>query len=153
MNSALGKNESDPDWGPLEIGHVLLMDIVRYFLLPTDKQIDATRQFQRVVEQSLDQLDLALMEGKKTVILPTGDGMAIAFFDEPLAPLLCARKIRIALKAEGVEFAVTMGIRYGPIYRHADINANSNVAGSGINLAQRVMNSGRGLCSGLKKCH
>ena len=65
--------------------------------------------------------------------------MAIAFFDEPLAPLLCARKICIALKAEGVGFAVRMDIRYGPIYRHAGINANSNVAGSEINLAQRVI--------------
>ena len=35
-----------------------------------------------------------------------------------------------------------MGVHTGPVYRLADINFNSNVAGGGINIAQRVMNCG-----------
>src|SRR3982074_3354613 len=73
--------------------------------------------------------------------LPTGDGMALVFFDDPEAPVRCAFELSRALRNEP-SFHLRMGIHTGPVYRVADINANRNVAGGGINIAQRVMDCG-----------
>jgi hypothetical protein len=143
MNPELGTNEPEPALGPLEIAHVLFMDIVSYSVLPTDKQLQVIQQLQKLVRMAIPDFGQDLATGQ-VIILPTGDGMAIAFFGDPIAPLRCARQICLPLKANGAGFAVRMGIHSGPIYRHADINANANVAGSGINLAQRVMDCADG---------
>src|SRR5207253_11272868 len=71
----------------------------------------------------------------------TGDGMALAFFGDPTAPAQCVLEIAAALKSKP-HLQLRMGIHSGPVYRVADVNANANVAGGGINMAQRVMDCG-----------
>lgn len=75
------------------------------------------------------------------ILLPTGDGMALVFFGDPTAPVECAADISRALKQEP-SIKLRMGIHSGPVYRTVDINKARNVAGGGINLAQRVMDCG-----------
>src|SRR5437870_10146852 len=67
--------------------------------------------------------------------------MALVFFNDPEAPVRCGLELSRMLRSHpGI--ALRMGIHSGPIYRVADINANLNVAGGGINIAQRVMDCG-----------
>jgi hypothetical protein len=73
--------------------------------------------------------------------LPTGDGIALVFFGDPEAPIRCAVDIAYGLK-ESPEVKLRMGVHSGLVYRMADINTNMNVAGGGINIAQRVMDCG-----------
>lgn len=77
---------------------------------------------------------------ERLIRLPTGDGMALVFFSDPEAPVRCAVELTSALRQSGVP--LRMGIHTGPVYRVADINANQNVAGGGINIAQRAMDCG-----------
>lgn len=127
--------------GPLEFAHVLFMDIVSYSLLPMDHQSEAIQQLQDIV-RGLPDFELALA-ADELICLPAGDGMALAFFGDPTAPLRCARQISIAMK-KNPQFELRMGIHTGPVYRLADVNTNRNVAGGGINFAQRVMDCGDG---------
>jgi Tol biopolymer transport system component len=80
-------------------------------------------------------------EADRLIKLPTGDGMALVFFDDPIAPVRCACEISHVLR-EDPKFNLRMGVHTGPVYRIADINTESNVAGGGINVAQRVMDCG-----------
>ena len=75
------------------------------------------------------------------ILLPTGDGMALAFLGDPMAPVKCAVEISRALRSQP-ELKLRMGIHSGPVFRTIDINEAKNVAGGGINLAQRVMDCG-----------
>src|SRR5262249_481287 len=77
----------------------------------------------------------------RLIRLPTGDGMALVFFDDPEAPVQCATDLARLLRPR-TDIGLRMGIHTGPVYRVADINANRNVAGGGINIAQRVMDCG-----------
>ena len=123
----------------LEIAHVLFTDIVGYSKLPMDEKtttlqrlnlrVRATSEFQRA--EANDQL----------IRLPTGDGMALVFFGDAESALRCALEVSRALRAQpGLQWR--MGVHPGPVYRVADINTNKNVAGGGINMAQRVMDCG-----------
>lgn len=123
----------------LEMAHVLFVDIVAYSTLHMDRQ-----------QQLLDKLQDALRrtpafaraEAEDQLIrLPTGDGVALVFFRDPEGPLLCALELAKSL-LENSNIKLRMGIHSGPVYRVADINANQNVAGGGINMAQRVMDCG-----------
>jgi hypothetical protein len=78
---------------------------------------------------------------QQLISLPTGDGMALVFFGDPEASVRCASELSRALRGQ-TGFQLRMGIHTGPVYRVADINANRNVAGGGINIAQRVMDCG-----------
>src|SRR6185436_17996849 len=78
--------------------------------------------------------------GKLTRV-PTGDGMLLAFFDDPQAPIECAMEIAEALK-EHPEIRLRMGIHSGPVNEVVDVNDRSNFAGAGIDMAQRVMDCG-----------
>jgi Tol biopolymer transport system component/class 3 adenylate cyclase len=129
-------NESDQKTSTLEMAHVLFMDIVSYSLLPTDRQSQVIQQLQQIV-RVLPDFEQLLRAGQM-ICLPAGDGMALAFFRDPTAPLRYARQISLAQK-KGLPFKLRMGIHSGPIYRHADINASANIAGGGINFAQRIM--------------
>src|SRR5207244_3384006 len=73
--------------------------------------------------------------------LPSGDGMALVFFRDPVAPVRCAMQLSQALR-DHPELKLRIGLHTGPVYRVRDINANTNVSGGGINLAQRVMDCG-----------
>ena len=123
----------------LEIAHVLFLDIIAYSKLPMDEQQKVLRQLQESVRGTEE---FARAQAKDELIrLPTGDGMALVFFTDPEAPVRCALELSHALR-DHPEIPLRMGIHSGPVYRVADINANRNVAGGGINIAQRVMDCG-----------
>src|SRR6186997_3270287 len=122
-----------------EIGHVLFLDIVGYsqlLITQQSQQLDTLKQIVRGTEQFKE----AEAEGK-LLRLPTGDGGALVFRTSPEAPVLCALEISKALKSHP-ELRVRMGIHSGPVNEITDLNEQANIAGAGINVAQRVMNCG-----------
>jgi serine/threonine protein kinase/class 3 adenylate cyclase/Tfp pilus assembly protein PilF len=123
----------------VEIAHVLFLDVVSYSMLPTDQQRRCLRELQQIVISTSDFIRAESLG--RLIRLPTGDGMVLVFFDDPEAPARCALEISRAL-TEKSELKLRMGIHTGPVYRVKDINAAGNVAGSGINIAQRVMDCG-----------
>src|SRR5580765_7069103 len=123
----------------LEIGHVLFIDIVGYSKLLIDEQRDYLHTLNEVVRRT-DSFRAADAAGKLTR-LPTGDGMALVFATTPDAPVSCAIEISNVLGSHP-ELRVRMGIHSGPVSGTTDVNDHSNVAGAGINLAQRVMDCG-----------
>lgn len=125
--------------GTVEIAHVLFTDLVGYSLLAMDQQKDYLRQLQNIVHES-PQARASVASGNM-ISLPTGDGIALAFFQDPTAPAQCALEVAFALKAKP-HLKLRMGIHSGPVYRIADVNANANLSGGGINMAQRVMDCG-----------
>lgn len=127
------------DSGAVEMAHVLFTDLVGYSLLPMDQQKEYLGQLQQIVRDS-PQFRAAEAAGD-IISLPTGDGMALAFFGDPTAPAQCALEVAAGLKSQP-HLKLRMGIHSGPVYRVADVNANANVAGGGINMAQRVMDCG-----------
>jgi len=118
---------------------VLFMDIVAYSKLPMEQACDCLGKLQDSVRNTAT---FARAQRKDRLIcLPTGDGMALVFFGDPESPVCCATELTQALR-QHPEIKLRMGIHTGPVYRVADINANLNVAGGGINMAQRVMDCG-----------
>src|SRR5438874_5612590 len=122
----------------LEIAHVLFIDIVGYSKLRTTEQ-SAHIEKLRMIARGTDQFRTAEAEGK-LLRLPTGDGGALVFRNLE-APVLCAVEIANALKNHP-EIRVRMGIHSGPVNEVTDLNEQANIAGAGINLAQRVMDCG-----------
>src|SRR4029450_9594918 len=122
-----------------EIGHVLFIDIVGYSKLLITDQSEQLQQLKEIV-WGTEQFRLALAEGK-LLRLPTGDGGALVFRNNPEAPVLCAMEISKELKRHP-ELQVRMGIHSGPVNEITDLNAQANIAGAGINVAQRVMDCG-----------
>src|SRR5215470_15581804 len=110
----------------LEIGHVLFIDIVGYSKL--------------LIHEQSEQLRAAQGEGK-LLRLPTGDGGALVFRDNPEEPVACAMAISKALK-NYPGLRVRMGIHSGPVQEVTDLNEQANIAGAGINMAKRVMDCG-----------
>jgi len=123
----------------LEIGHVLFIDIVGYSKLLITEQSEQMQKLKQVV-RGTEQFRLAEAEGK-LLRLPTGDGGALVFRNNPEAPVLCALEISKELKRHP-ELRVRMGIHSGPVSEIADLNEQANIAGAGINIAQRVMDCG-----------
>jgi len=123
----------------LEIGHVLFIDIVGYSKLLIDEQ--------REVQHELNDLVRNTAQFRKSdgagglTRLPTGDGMALIFRDSMESPLRCAIEISRALKDRS-DLRLRMGIHSGPVSEVTDVNDRSNVAGAGMNIAQRVMDCG-----------
>jgi TolB-like protein/class 3 adenylate cyclase/Tfp pilus assembly protein PilF len=122
-----------------EIGHVLFIDIVGYSKLLITGQSEQLQKLKEIV-RGTEQFRLAEAEGN-LLRLPTGDGGALVFRNSPEAPVLCAMEIAQALKNHP-ELHVRMGIHSGPVNEVADLNEQANIAGAGINLAQRVMDCG-----------
>jgi len=123
----------------LQIGHVLFMDLVGYSKLLLDEQRQYMEQLTEIV-RGTEQFRSG-KEAGKLIRLPVGDGMALVFFDSPEAPVRCAIEISKKLK-EYPQLKLRMGIHSGPINEVRDVNDSANVAGAGINLAQRVMDCG-----------
>src|SRR5438552_3561412 len=123
----------------LEIAHVLFMDIVGYSKLLTDEQSEALQELNQIV-RSTEAAREAEAAGALTV-LPTGDGMALVFTGSVEEPVECALEISQALRAQP-SLSVRMGIHSGPIHHVKDANGRENIAGVGINIAQRVMDCG-----------
>src|SRR6516225_2130967 len=122
-----------------EIGHVLFIDIVGYSKLLISEQSTQLEALKEIV-RGTEQFRLAETEGK-LLRLPTGDGGALVFRTTSEAPVLCALEIGKALKANP-ELQVRMGIHSGPVSEVADLNEQVNMAGAGVNIAQRVMDCG-----------
>jgi len=123
----------------LEIAHVLFIDIVGYSKLRTNEQSAQIEKLREIV-RGTEQFRTAEAEGK-LIRLPTGDGGALAFRNNTEAPVLCAEEIAKALKSYP-EIRVRMGIHSGPVNEVTDLNEQANIAGAGINIAQRVMDCG-----------
>src|SRR5262252_3542094 len=123
----------------LEIAHVLFMDIVGYSKLLTDEQSEALQELNQIVRNT-EAAREAEAAGQLT-ILPTGDGMALVFTGSVEEPAECALEISHALRAQP-SLPVRMGIHSGPVHHVKDANERANIAGVGINIAQRVMDCG-----------
>jgi TolB-like protein/class 3 adenylate cyclase/Tfp pilus assembly protein PilF len=123
----------------LEIAHVLFIDIVGYSKLLINEQHELLQELNQIV-RTTEAFRAAEAVGK-LIRLPTGDGMALAFATTPEAPVQCALEISKALKSHP-ELGVRMGIHSGPVSGLVDVNDRSNIAGAGINTAQRVMDCG-----------
>ena len=132
---------ADDDALSLETAHVLFMDIVGYSKLRIDQQREYIRKLQEIVSAT-DECRRAQIN-RNLIRLPTGDGISLVFFSDPESPVRCAVEISRALRNES-EIGLRMGVHSGLVYRIADINTNMNVAGGGINIAQRVMDCGDG---------
>ena len=123
----------------LEIAHVLFIDVVGYSKLSINDQhaaVDELNQFVRASEQFQ-----GAEAANRLLKIPTGDGMALVFYTSPEAPAQCAIEISRALK-EHPRIQLRMGVHSGPVSGVTDVNQRANVAGTGINMAQRVMDCG-----------
>ena len=123
----------------LEIAHVLFMDIVGYSKLLIDEQSEALQELNQIVRKT-DAVRAAEGAGQ-LIFLPTGDGMALVFTGSVEEPVECALQISQRLRAQP-SLPVRMGIHSGPVHHVADVNQRENIAGAGINIAQRVMDCG-----------
>ena len=123
----------------LAIGHVLFIDIVGYSSLLNSEQSELLAALNSAVRET-EEFRSAEADGR-LVRLPTGDGMALVFRDSPEQPVRCALEISQALK-DYPKLRVRMGIHSGPVNEVADVNDRANIAGAGINIAQRVMDCG-----------
>jgi class 3 adenylate cyclase len=123
----------------LQIAHVLLIDIVGYSKLLVDEQIELLQELNQIV-RGTECCRMAEASGK-LIRMPTGDGMALLFFHSPEEPVRCALEISRALQ-DHPRIRLRMGVHSGPVNRVTDVNDETNIAGSGINVAQRVMDCG-----------
>src|SRR5213594_1095392 len=129
----------------LEIGHVLFIDIVGYSKLLITEQSEQIQTLKEIV-RGTEQFRIAEAEGK-LLRLPTGDGGALVFRNSPEAPVLCALEITRELQKypgskEKPQLRLRMGIHSGPVNEVIDLNEQANIAGAGINIAQRVVDCG-----------
>jgi len=118
---------------------VLFTDIVGFSRNTLEKQRMLLDHLQQIVRATNEYQQAEKSGG--LIKLPTGDGMALVFFHDPVAPVRCAIEIQSALKAHP-GLPLRTGIHTGPVYRQSDIKDNINVVGGGINIAQRVMDCG-----------
>ena len=119
--------------------HTFFMDIVGYSKKSTAEQKKVTDELISYVKgtQSFQQ---AQRQGK-LIILPTGDGMALVFFNSVHAAFKCA--VDVGKKVyKHAQIGLRMGLYTGPVVPVKDINDNPNVSGDGINMAQRCMDAG-----------
>src|SRR5207248_2363310 len=123
----------------LKIAHVLFIDIVGYSKRLIDEQHELLQDLNQIV-RSTEAFRSAEAAGN-LIRVPTGDGVALVFSTTPEAPVRCALEISKALQSHS-ELRVRMGIHSGPVSGITDVNDRSNVAGAGINMAQRVMDCG-----------
>src|SRR5919109_500791 len=130
------KLRSDPH---LEIAHVLFIDVVGYSKLLVNEQREVVQQLNEAV-RAAPQFSKSSGAGK-LIRIPTGDGMALVFFQSPEEPVQCAMEIARALKNHP-NIRIRMGVHSGPVDQIKDVNDRVNVTGVGINMAQRVMDCG-----------
>src|SRR6266487_101605 len=120
----------------LEIAHVLFIDVVGYSRLLINEQSALLAELNQLV-RTTHHFHIAEAAGK-LIRIPVGDGMALVFFTSPEAPVQCALEICKALQ-EHPHIHLRMGIHSGPVDPVTDVNDRSNVAGAGMNIAQRIM--------------
>jgi len=120
----------------LETAHILFLDVVGYSKLLVNEQRDVVQQLNETVRNA-PQFRKSEANGK-LIRIPAGDGMALVFFQTPEEPVQCAMEIAKALKSQP-HIRLRMGVHSGPVDQIKDVNDRDNVAGAGINIAQRVM--------------
>jgi TolB-like protein/class 3 adenylate cyclase/Tfp pilus assembly protein PilF len=130
--------ETRPDL-PLEIAHLLLIDVVGYSKLLVNEQIELLQELNQIVRGT--ECFRAAEASGKLVRVPTGDGMALLFFHSPEEPVRCALEISRALR-DSPHIQLRMGVHSGPVNPIRDVNDKTNFAGAGINVAQRVLDCG-----------
>jgi TolB-like protein/class 3 adenylate cyclase/cytochrome c-type biogenesis protein CcmH/NrfG len=130
--------EQSPDL-ELEIAHVLLIDVVGYSKLLVNEQIEVLQDLNQTVRGT--ECFRAAEANGRLIRVPTGDGMALLFFRTPEEPVRCALEISKTLR-DHPRIQLRMGIHSGPVNRVTDVNDKTNFAGSGINVAQRVLDCG-----------
>ena len=123
----------------LEIAHVLFMDVVGYSKLLVNEQREIMQQLNQVVRKT-PQFQTSEANGK-LISIPSGDGMALVFFQSLEEPVQCALEIS-RLVNNYPQLRLRMGVHSGPVDQIRDVNDRLNVAGAGINIAQRVMDCG-----------
>ncbi|HKQ38119.1 MAG TPA: adenylate/guanylate cyclase domain-containing protein [Verrucomicrobiae bacterium] len=123
----------------LEIAYVLFIDIVGYSKLKTAEQHRLVELLNQIVRGS--EHFRKAEANHRIVTVPSGDGMALVFYNTPEAPVECALEISNVLK-EHPDLNLRMGIHSGPVSGVIDVRGHANVAGAGINMAQRVMDCG-----------
>lgn len=122
-----------------ELAHVLFIDIVGYSLLSNERQLEVANSLRDLVRQTAEFGRAS--KGGELVSCDTGDGMALVFGRNPLSPLSCAAQLAKLLQ-QRTDVNIRMGIHTGPVIRTEDINSKATFTGSGINIAQRVMDCG-----------
>src|SRR5437762_5233114 len=132
--SVESKNENQ-----LEIAHVLFIDIVGYSKLSINEQRAAVDELTRIV-RSTEQFQKA-DASERLIKISTGDGMALVFYTSPEAPVRCAMELSRALQ-DHPRLRLRMGIHSGPVSGVVDVTGRTNLAGAGLNMAQRVMDCG-----------
>jgi TolB-like protein/class 3 adenylate cyclase/Tfp pilus assembly protein PilF len=138
----LSEKDTSPKQQPdlqLEIAHLLLIDVVGYSRLLVNEQIELMQKLNQVVRSS--ECFRSAEASGKLIRLPTGDGMALLFFNSPEQPVNCALEVAKQLQNHP-EIQVRMGVHSGPVNQVTDVNDRSNVAGPGINIGQRVLDCG-----------
>src|SRR5205814_7645069 len=123
----------------LEIAYVLFVDIVGYSKLVTSEQRRLLELLNEIV-RSTEHFRIAEANAR-LITVPSGDGMALVFYNTPEAPAECALEIYRAAK-QYPELKLRMGIHGGPVSGVVDVSGRANIAGAGINMAQRVMDCG-----------
>ena len=123
----------------LEIAHVLFIDIVGYSKLSINEQRAAVDELTQIV-RGTEQFQKA-EASERLIKIATGDGVALVFYTSPEAPVRCAVELSRALK-DHPRLRVRMGIHSGPVSGVVDVTGRTNLAGAGLNLAQRVMKCG-----------
>jgi adenylate cyclase len=123
----------------LAIAHVLFIDVVGYSKLLVNEQREVVHELNEIVRQTA-QFRKSDANGE-LICIPSGDGMALVFFQSPEEPVQCALEISKALKTHP-RLRLRMGVHSGPVDTIKDVNERINVAGTGINVAQRVMDCG-----------
>jgi len=141
VNGVVGNNKSpvarqDREDLTLEIAYLLLIDIVGYSRLLVNDQVEHMQELNRIVRST--ECFCAAEKNGRLVRVPTGNGMALLFFRSPEEPVRCALEIQQALK-EHPDIQLRMGIHSGPVNQVVDVNDQVNVAGSGINIGQRIL--------------
>ncbi len=138
MNAQDMSAEVKPDLQP-ELAHLLLIDVVGYSKLSDNDQIELLQELNQIV-RGTESFRAAEANGK-LIRVPTGDGMTLVFFHSPEEPVRCALEISRTLK-DHPHIQLRMGVHSGQVNRVADINDKTSLTGSGINVAQRVLDCG-----------
>ncbi len=127
------------------VTRILFIDVVGFSRKPMAIQKQVIQRLTEMVQQTGA---FRRLDDSQRVSLPTGDGMAIAFFGAAEVPVTCAIELQKAIRRHNasqsaeLEILVRMGINSGEVFTVLDINEHRNVVGDGINNAQRVMDFG-----------
>jgi TolB-like protein/class 3 adenylate cyclase/Tfp pilus assembly protein PilF len=122
-----------------EIGHLLLIDIVGFSKLLDNDEIELLEELNQIVRDT--ECFRKAETDSKFMRVATGDGMTLVFFRSPEEPARCALEISKAVQ-ERPHIRLRMGVHSGQVNRVIDINDKTSLTGSGINVAQRVLDCG-----------